>query len=452
MTHSVPGAGMEARAEILDFLLESGTWRTGLLSLLLDGVGAAIDGGPVVVLGVADERVGRLWFGAVSMLCAPSGSEVIRYQHAEDREQVREGAHLITVSMANLYLWAGSGGVVIGEDDNCSLGEMSVDPHQSERGTSVAVTHWSLLAEAVLVDSATALAAFELQESIDKKFATGTLHRLWPLAMTVASRPDMHESMSTAAEVIREHSPWELVEQGELFNLAVGTVAGGCGRDVAVEWRDRLTAGPAPEPALHVPDPLIRLPEPAQAPTPNPVVAQPEIRTLLMGEAADLSPDTVRLGCSLSWTQPMSNQLEVDLVAFLLDENRTVSTDEDFVFYNSAVGGAGAVALSVLTPEAQRVDIDFGGLAARYHRVALGVVITGPGSFSQLNPLRMVLTDNEVPIADSICTHGTTEQAMIVGEFYMRAGRWRARSVWQGYDGGLAELATSYGVVVDGPG
>ncbi|TSD46264.1 TerD family protein [Rhodococcus sp. KBS0724] len=452
MTHSVPEAGREARAEILDFLLESGTWRTGLLSVLLDAVSAAVEGGPVVVLGVTDERVGRLWVGAVSMLSAPSSAEAIRCRHADGREEVRDGAHLVTVSTANLHLWAGSDGVVIGEDDNCSLGEMSIDPHQTERGTSVAVTHWSLLAEAVLVDSETALAAFELQESIDRKFAADTLHRLWPLAMTVASTPEMHESMSSAAEVIREHSPWALVEQTELFSLAVGAVAGGCGRDAAVAWRDRLTAGPTPEPAVHVPDPLIRLPEPVQAPTPNPAVAQPEIRTLLMGEAADLSADTVRLGCSVSWTQPRSSPLEVDLVAFLLDESRTVSTDEDFVFYNSPVGGGGAVALSVLTPEAQRVDIDFGALAPRYHRVALGIVITGPGSFSQLNPLRIVLTDNEVPVADSICTHGTTEQAMIVGEFYIRAGRWRARSVWQGYDGGLAALATSYGVVVDGPG
>ncbi|OYD71412.1 TerD family protein [Rhodococcus sp. OK302] len=454
MTQSDPSLSAVTRAEILDFLLEPGTWRTGVLSLLLDAVEASLTGGPVVVLGVRDLPVGRLWSGAVSMLGAPSSADEFRWQHAVDPAQVGTDRHLITVPVSSLALWAGSGAVVIGEDDNCSLGEMSVDPHQTERGTSVTVTQASLLAEAVLVDSETAHAALDLQESIDKKFASVRVHRLWPLAMAVASSPEMHESMGSAAEVIRAHSPWALVEQTEMLNLAVGAVAGGLGRDAAVAWRDRLTAGPAPEPILHTPEPLIRLPEmvPAPQPAPNLVGVQPELRTIVMGEAVDLSPDSLRWGCSVSWTQPPSNFLDVDLVAFLLDENRKVNGDQDFVFYNTPVGGGGAVKLATLAPDTQRVDIDFGALAPRYHRVALGVVITGSGSFSQLNPLRMVLTDNEVPIVDSACVHGTTEQAMIVGEFYMRAGRWRVRSVWQGYDGGLAELATSYGVVVDGHG
>lgn len=432
---------MPPHTTILDFLLEPGTWRTGVLSVLLDAVDAAVAGGPKVVLGVRDESVGRLWSGAVSMLCAPSAAGDVRWQHTTDRAQVRDDVHLVTIPVGALFMWSDSAAVVMAEDDGCSLGEISVDPHRTERGASVAVTHWSLLAEAVLVDAAGALGALDLQASIDTRFANESLHRLWPLAMTVASTPEMHDSMSSAAEIIRAHSPWTLRENDDLFTIAVGAVAGGCGRDVAVAWRDRIVAGPDPEP---VPSPG---PEPVAS-----VVEQSEIRSLRMGEAVDLARDALHWGCSVSWTQPASGPLDVDLVAFLLDDNRRVSDDDDFIFYNSPVGGNGAVVLSKIGQDTQHVEIDFSVLASRYHRVAMGLVITGPGSFSALNPLRIVLTDNGIAVAESDFVHGTTEQAMIVGEFYVRAGRWRVRPIWQGYDGGLAQLATSYGVDVDGPG
>lgn len=452
MTQSVPGASAPTNSQILDFLLEAGTWRTGLLSLLLDAVGAAMDGGSVVVLGVRDDTVARLWRGAVSMFLAPSSAEQFRWQHAEGRGSVGEEVHLVTVALTELPEWAeASTGVVIGEEDNCSLGELSVDGHQTERGTSVTVTQWSLLAEALIVDHETALAALALQEKIHQKFADESVYRLWPLAMTVASTPEMHDSMSSAANVIRAHSPKSLCGESELFNIAVGAVANVYGRESAAMWRDQMVAPTIPEPEA-ASTAVTSTGGVSDSEATDSVVSQSELRSLVMGEVMDLPPDALRWGCSVSWTQPAVNSLEVDVVVFLLDENRKVSSDEDFVFYNAPVGGNGAVKLSVLRPDMQRVDLDFGVLASRYHRVAMGIVITGQGSFSSLNPLRMILTDNEFPIADSVCAHATTEQAMIVGEFYTRAGRWRVRSVWQGFDGGLAELATSYGVVVDDHG
>jgi hypothetical protein len=43
------------------------------------------------------------------------------------------------------------------------------------------------------------------------------------------------------------------------------------------------------------------------------------------------------------------------------------------------------------------------------------------------------------------------ETAMITGELYRRAGRWRFRAVGQGYASGLAGLATDFGISVDEP-
>jgi stress response protein SCP2 len=44
---------------------------------------------------------------------------------------------------------------------------------------------------------------------------------------------------------------------------------------------------------------------------------------------------------------------------------------------------------------------------------------------------------------------GTTEQSLLVAQVYRRGERWRVRSVGQGYDDGLRELAVRYGVDVE---
>src|SRR5690606_40382515 len=46
----------------------------------------------------------------------------------------------------------------------------------------------------------------------------------------------------------------------------------------------------------------------------------------------------------------------------------------------------------------------------------------------------------------------TTETAFVLGELYRRQGAWKFRAVGQGYDSGLAGLATDYGITVDDPG
>ena len=43
---------------------------------------------------------------------------------------------------------------------------------------------------------------------------------------------------------------------------------------------------------------------------------------------------------------------------------------------------------------------------------------------------------------------GSTETAMIFGEIYRHSGEWKFKAIGQGFKGGLAPLAASYGVNV----
>lgn len=52
--------------------------------------------------------------------------------------------------------------------------------------------------------------------------------------------------------------------------------------------------------------------------------------------------------------------------------------------------------------------------------------------------------------AASTLDAATTERTMLLAEVYRRNGVWRLRAIGQGYDDGLAELATRHGVTVAG--
>ncbi len=52
-------------------------------------------------------------------------------------------------------------------------------------------------------------------------------------------------------------------------------------------------------------------------------------------------------------------------------------------------------------------------------------------------------------LACRVLDAATTERTLLLAEIYRRRSGWRLRAVGQGYDDGLAELATRHGVVVD---
>lgn len=64
LPHSAPAPGGNIdRAAVLEFLLDPGTWRVGVLGVLLDAVDQAMHGGPGVVLGCADSENAARWIG-----------------------------------------------------------------------------------------------------------------------------------------------------------------------------------------------------------------------------------------------------------------------------------------------------------------------------------------------------------------------------------------------------
>ncbi|WP_433192757.1 AIM24 family protein [Nocardia sp. CA-107356] len=138
----------------------------------------------------------------------------------------------------------------------------------------------------------------------------------------------------------------------------------------------------------------------------------------------------------------------VDVSALLLGTDGRVRSDADFVFFNQPVGpgvtyrhgrGAGDM-VDVVTP-ALPADVD-------------KVVVTasldgsGPPTFAGASSLTATIGSDSGTLTFPM-TGLSTETAVVCVEIYRRGGGWKVRAVGQGYDNGLAGIATAFGVNID---
>jgi len=201
----------------------------------------------------------------------------------------------------------------------------------------------------------------------------------------------------------------------------------------------------------------------AQEPTPNaaragtPLAAKefpprPAFRdapVLVRGAVIDLPAEPVWT-LNVAWrADALTSAAELDVVAFLADNTERVVTDEDFVFYNAPISEDGAVTLAVDGDSEQSIRLDLGLLPEHCTRVIIAAALSGDTTFGDLGAVTVTLDGADHSAATAALDAGTTERTMLLVQLYLRRGVWRLRAVGQGYDDGLAELATRHGVQVN---
>ncbi|MFG2988215.1 TerD family protein [Streptomyces sp. NPDC048257] len=172
-------------------------------------------------------------------------------------------------------------------------------------------------------------------------------------------------------------------------------------------------------------------------------------------KGANVPVPSTRVRVELGW-RGGPGAPDVDVSALLLTAAGKVRSDDDFVFYNQPVHGSGAV-----RHEGRRQDGGTGvletisvTLSAVEQEIATVVVAASTdGTFGQVPGLFVRVLDAEsgAETARFDATDATSETALVLGELYRRGGAWKFRAVGQGYDSGLAGLATDFGITVDDP-
>ncbi|MFJ5776446.1 TerD family protein [Streptomyces sp. NPDC093094] len=168
---------------------------------------------------------------------------------------------------------------------------------------------------------------------------------------------------------------------------------------------------------------------------------------------ATLSESVDSVIVSLDWISP-TGEGDADVSVLLLNTDGKVRSDGDFYFYNNPVAADGSVQLLGKTPTGSgnqdRIGFDLTAIPDAVDRIVVAASRYGGAHFGELDDIRLTLADGsgENLLRFAIDDAGSVS-AFIFGELYRRGGQWKIRAVGQGYDSGLAGLATDFGVDID---
>jgi len=164
---------------------------------------------------------------------------------------------------------------------------------------------------------------------------------------------------------------------------------------------------------------------------------------MAQGANAPVSGD--RATVRFSWTA--GPDVEADASAYLLTATGKVRGDQDMIFYNQPVGADGAIRFS--GDRAGRFDVELGKVPDTIEKIVFCATVHEANARGQtlanLREARVAVND-ELRFAPALAR--AREAAMVFGELYRRQGQWKFRAVGQGFNGGLAPLARSFGIDV----
>lgn len=246
------------RAAAVEFLVEMAAgFRRGVLAALLDGVHAAMNGGPAVVLGVANPSDAARWIAGVSHLMSPGTSRALYWACGERAAGVaalrKLGVHLAVLPAADLLdIEPADGLILINDDeDTVDLGDLHTgQPHTTRPGgASIRVTPWSVIAPEVLQDAYLAQRAMEIQDSVAAEVGDRDLACGWPLAMAVVHLPDeLAEAVEEAKQLLTGPAPAGLRSAPGLLRRLMDLY--GPTAEDALAWCKTLESCPASERAF----------------------------------------------------------------------------------------------------------------------------------------------------------------------------------------------------------
>jgi GTPase-associated protein 1 len=245
-----PGPGAAVTKDgVVAFALDISTWRLATLFGLLDAVGAALDGGPPVVLGVESVDAAAQWIGLVSYLMSPGTAAHLNFSTFDRADQLgpalQNRQHLTAVPVVDLP-GVPAGVVVIDETATLSLGELGGEPHRTETGQPIAVTPWSAMAQVVLLEPRSARAVLDDIDRYAAQVEDTALPPAWPMAIAVAATPGYADAHAEAHTVIAAHTP-RGVAPGSAVGATISAVLNALvGNSTADAWHAVQHAPPGP--------------------------------------------------------------------------------------------------------------------------------------------------------------------------------------------------------------
>ncbi|MFD3748430.1 AIM24 family protein [Nocardia sp. NPDC058633] len=147
-------------------------------------------------------------------------------------------------------------------------------------------------------------------------------------------------------------------------------------------------------------------------------------------------------------TVTVASSASVDVSALLVNTAGTVRSDADFVFFNQPTGPGVVYRHGNGGPDV--VGVQTSSLPTDVDKVVITASLDGrgPATFASVGALTTTIESGSTTLTFPI-SGLTTESGVVCVEIYRRSGAWKVRAVGQGYDDGLAGIASAFGVNLD---
>jgi len=176
-----------------------------------------------------------------------------------------------------------------------------------------------------------------------------------------------------------------------------------------------------------------------------------------------VAPGMTLVALGLGWTPRKTDgqQFDLDASAFLVGEDGKVVDDKSFIFYNNkdsvchSIKHMGDNTTGEGEGDDEIIKVNLTKIPANVSKVVIAVTIHDADNrkqnFGQVDGayIRVVDDSNDSEVAKyDLSEDACTETAVIFGELYRHNGSFKFKAVDQGYAGGLAALASDYGVSI----
>lgn len=168
---------------------------------------------------------------------------------------------------------------------------------------------------------------------------------------------------------------------------------------------------------------------------------------LTQGANAALAGPSARI--ALDWPTSAGS---LDATAYMLTAAGKVRGDQDMIFFNQPKDALGSVAILSSANGSAVFQVDTGRLPPEIEKIVFCLTVETPGkTMAAFDGASLALTAGGQTISFEPALAAANEAALILAELYKRGGVWKIRGVAQGFVGGLAPLARSFGIEVDEP-
>jgi len=182
------------------------------------------------------------------------------------------------------------------------------------------------------------------------------------------------------------------------------------------------------------------------------VKLQKGANSFLAYKNVNLDEIVVGLGCS------QNNNFDLDISAFMLNENGYVRNDQDFIFYNQPKDPDCCIVLyedEVSDEDLCHFSLNLSKIPKGINKIQFVATINSEENndvnFSMVKNvyLRIMQKDYDHEIIRFDIEEINNEIALIMGEIYKYQEKWKFRAIGQGYNGGLAVITSAYGVKLE---